>query len=237
MMAGATGSFPGHLAPGLAFVFWGLWWLGELVRWGPPDVAREPVERTLVPPGLKILAVLVATPLEMPNAGWLPADWVMGWHHITAYAGLGLSAVVDLLARRGVFSPRATYLALAGAMANAAILFVGHGNAPGVEGAVHSILTTIFFAVSAFAVLEVVAPSWGLAWFRVGSMILLGAWLSLAGWILFRSGWDLHDHVREGHVWLRFSWLAMGVAVLTALASVRSRRRGSAAASSVGATG
>jgi hypothetical protein len=225
MMAGASGTFVGHISPGLAFAFWGFWWLGELVRWGPPDVGHEPIERTLMPPALKIFALVIATPLEMPNAGWLPADWVMGWHHITGYIGLGLSAVVDLLARRGVLGPRATYLALAGAMFNGAILFYGHGNPPGVEGAAHAILTLLFFAVGIFAVLEIAAPSWGIAWFRTGSMIVLGSWLTLSGWILFRSGWDLGDHVRVGHVWLRFSWLAMGVAVLVTIAGVWSRRR------------
>jgi hypothetical protein len=54
-------------------------------------------------------------------------------------------------------------------------------------------------------------------------MIGLGAWLSITAWILFRSGWDLQDHVREAHVWLRFSWMIMGVATITTLASLRVR--------------
>lgn len=221
MMAGPSGTFIGHLAPGIVFTLWGLWWLWELVSSGQPRQPGEPVERTLFPTALKILAVLIALPLEMPNAGWRPMDWVMGWHHITGYLGFGLSGIVDLLARRGLLSARATYLALAGAAFNGAILFYGHGNAPGVEGSAHTILMMMFFAVGIFCILETAAPSWRLEWFRIGSMIALGAWLSITSWILFRSGWDLADHVREGHVWLRYSWMLMVVAALTTAASIR----------------
>lgn len=225
MMAGPSGTFVGHLVPGIAFMIWGLWWLWELSMKGAPRRPDEPVERTLFPPALKIAAVIVAVPLELPNAGWRPMDWVMGWHHITGYLGFGLSGLVDLAARRGLLDYRATYFALAGAAFNGAILFYGHGNAPGVEGAAHNILMIMFFAVGIFGILEIAAPSWGLEWFRIGSMIVLGGWLALTAWMLFRSGWDLQSHAREGHVWLRFSWLVMAVATLTTLASIRSRSR------------
>ena len=128
---------------------------------------------------------------------------------------------MDLAARRGLLSARATYFALAGAAINGAILFYGHGNALGVEGAAHDLLMTMFFALAAFLVLETIAPTRRLEWFRVGSMIGLGAWLSITAWILFRSGWDMHDHAREGHVWLRFSWMIMTVAAITTLSSIR----------------
>jgi hypothetical protein len=223
MMAGPSGTFVGHLVPGVVFTVWGLWWLWELVSSRRPRQPGEPVERTLFPPALKILAVLVALPLEMPNAGWRPMDWVMGWHHITGYMGFGLSGLVDLAARRGLLSHKATYIALAGAAFNGAILFYGHGNAPGVEGSAHDILMMMFFAVGIFTLLEMAAPRWRLEWFRIGSMIGLGAWLSITAWILFRSGWDLQDHVREAHVWLRFSWMIMVVATMTTLASIRVR--------------
>ena len=55
-------------------------------------------------------------------------------------------------------------------------------------------------------------------------MIGLGAWLSITAWILFRSGWDLADHVRDGHVWLRFSWMIMVVAALCTAGSIRLRK-------------
>lgn len=223
MMAGPSGTFIGHLIPGIIFTIWGLWWLWELAGSGRPRVPGEPVERSLFPPGLKILAFLVALPLEMPNAGWEPMDWVMGWHHITGYLGFALSGLVDLAARRGLLSYRATYFALAAAAFNGALLFFGHGNAPGVEGSAHNLLMSLFFAVAIFSVLEISAPSWHFEWFRVGSMIGLGAWLSLTAWMLFRSGWDMQDHAREGHVWLRFSWTIMIVATVTTLASIRAR--------------
>ena len=224
-MAGPSGTFIGHLIPGLVFTIWGVWWLWELAGSGRPREVGEPVERTLFPTSLKILAVLIAFPLEIPNAGWEPMDWVMGWHHITGYIGFGLSGVVDLLARRGLLTSRATYLALAGAAFNGAILFYGHGNSLGVEGSAHDILMMMFFAVGIFCLLETAAPSWRLEWFRIGSMIGLGCWLTITSWLLFRSGWDLTDHVREGHVWLRFSWMIMTVAAITTAASIRVHRR------------
>jgi hypothetical protein len=224
MMAGPSGTFVGHLIPGVVFTIWGLWWLWEVAGSGRVRQPGEAVERTLFPPTVKILAVLIALPLELPNSGWQPMDWVMGWHHITGYLGFGLSGVVDLLARRGLVSSRATYFALAGAAINGAVLFYGHGNAPGVEGTAHNLLMLMFFAVAAFTVLELAVPSWNLEWFRIGSMIGLGAWLSITAWILFRSGWDMSDHVREGHVWLRFSWMTMTVAVVTTAGSIRARR-------------
>lgn len=223
MMGGPSGTFVGHLVPGVVFTLWGLWWLWEIAVRGPARRPHEPVERTLFPPGLKIIAFVVALPLELPNAGWEPMDWVMGWHHITGYLGFALCGLVDLAARKGWLSHRATYFALAGAAFNGAILFYGHGNAPGVEGSAHNILMMLFFAVGIFALLEVAAPSWPLEWFRIGSMIALGLWLSLTAWMLFRSGWDLQDHAREGHVWLRLSWMIMGVATLTTVASARGR--------------
>ena len=224
IVGGPSGTFVGHLIPGLVFLIWGLWWWWELVGSGRAREVGEPVERTLFPTSLKIMAVLIALPLELPNSGWEPMDWIMGWHHITGYIGFALSGVVDLAARRGLLSYRATYLALAGAAINGAILFYGHGNDPGVEGVVHSILMLMFFAVGVSLILEIAAPSWRLEWFRIGSMIALGGWLSLSAWILFRSGWDLGDHVREGHVWLRFSWMVMVIATVTTLGSIRVAR-------------
>lgn len=219
-MAGPSGTFIGHLIPGIVFTAWGLWWLWELVGSGRAREVGEPVERTLFPTTVKILALLIAIPVEIPNAGWRPMDWVMGWHHITVYIGFALSGLVDLAARRRLLSARATHIALSGAVFSGAILFYGHGNAPGVESTSHDILTMMFVSVGVFSLLESAAPSWRLEWFRIGSMIGLGVWLSITAWILFRSGWDMQDHVRAGHVWLRFAWMIMTVATITTLASI-----------------
>ncbi len=223
-MAGPAGTLIGHIGPGAAFMILGFWWLWELVGPARARVQGEPVERTLFPTVLKILGVFVAVPIEMPNSGWYPMDWVMGWHHITMYLAFGGSALVDLAARRELLSARATHFGLAGAALIGALLFYGHGIDPGVEGTAHAIVAMLFLSVTLFTILEVVAPSWGLEWFRIGSMIALGAWMAITGWMLFRSGWDLHDHVRVGHVWLRLAWTLMAVSLVTTLGSIRVNR-------------
>lgn len=214
-----SGTFIGHLLPGIAFVLWGLWWLFENVRAGAPETRTTPVERTIFPPLVKILLAPTALFLEMPNSGWEPMDAVMGWHHATGYIGFGLSGVVDLLARRGLLGPRATRIALAAASFNAAVLFFGHGNGPGVEAVAHNLLMLTFTSVGVFALLEAAAPSWPFAWFRIGAMLSVGGWLTVTAWVLFRSGWSLDDHVREGWVYVSFSWMVMCVA--TAVTAVR----------------
>lgn len=214
-----SGTFIGHLLPGIAFMIWGAWWLFELLRDGAPD-AGAPVERSLFPPVVKMLLVPAAVFLEMPNSGWEPMDAVMGWHHSTGYIGFGLSGIVDVLARRGILSARASYLALAAAAFNASVLFYGHGNSAGVESIMHNLLMLTFMSVGVFALLETAVPSWPFAWFRAGSMLALGGWLTLTAWILFRSGWDLADHVREGWAYVSYSWLVMGVATLVTTVSL-----------------
>lgn len=211
-----SGTFIGHLLPGIAFMIWGAWWLFEIARAGGLQPPGTPAERTLFPPIVKILLVPTAVLLEMPNSGWEPMDAIMGWHHATGYIGFGLSGVVDVLARRGVLSARATYVALAAASFNGSVLFYGHGSGPGVETVAHNLLMLTFTSVGVFALLESSAPSWRFEWFRVGSMLTLGGWLSLTSWVLFRSGWNLTDHVREGWVYVSYSWMVMGVATLVA---------------------
>ena len=215
-----SGTFIGHVLPGIAFMIWGAWWLLEIARHGGPRPPGTPAERTLFPPVVKILLVPAAVLLEMPNPGWEPMDAVMGWHHATGYIGFGLSGVVDVLARRGMISARATYVALAAAAFNASILFYGHGNSAGVETVAHNLLMLTFMSVGVFALLETAVPSWRFEWFRIGSMLALGGWLTLTAWILFQSGWDLGDHAREGWIYVSYSWLIMGVATLVAGVSV-----------------
>lgn len=94
MMVGPSGNFLGHFAPGLIFIALGLWWLAELIFRGPRKPG-ELLERTIQVPLLKFVVLVIAGYIEMPNSGWFPMDWVMGWHHITVYLAFALSGVVD----------------------------------------------------------------------------------------------------------------------------------------------
>jgi hypothetical protein len=154
-------------------------------------------------------------------------DVVMSWQHVTMYSAFALTGVVDLLALRGIVSGRATYLAFAAAQANAGFLFAGHGAHGGVEGLVHAYLAWVFFAVAALAAAESVRPSAALKWMRMGSQLALGSWFIVAGWILYRSGWDLAAPYREGWSSMAFSWLIMGVSMATVTLHVLARRAGS----------
>ena len=212
MVGAPSGTFAGHLAPGLIFLAWGVLWLVENALRPRARGVAAPVERLIGPSVLKIVLPLSVIPFEMPNAGWEPMDWIMGWHHITIYLAFVLSGVVDFLHRGGRVSARSTQLALAGAALIGAIMFLGHGNDPGVEGTAHAILALLFLSVSITAVLEAAAPGWQLHWLRIGAMTTLGAWLCLIAWMLFVSGWDLGDHARQAHVWLRLGWLLLMVA-------------------------
>jgi hypothetical protein len=220
----ASGTFEGHLLPGIAFILWGSWWLIEIVRAGGKAPVGASVEQSLIPPIVKIVLAPLAVVLEMPNEGWEPMDAVMGWHHATAYVGFGLSGVVDVFARRGLLSARATHLALAAAAFNGAFLFYGHGNGPGTEAVAHSLLVVGFTSVGAFALLRTAVPSWPFEWLLTGSMLGLGAWWCVTAWILFRSGWDPADPVREGWVYVSYAWTIMGVAILLTCARLWTRR-------------
>lgn len=224
MMAGPSGTFTGHFGPGIVFIFLALWWIFDIMYKG----LRKPgsaLERSLFIPTLKIVGLFVGGFLEIPNSGWYPMDWVMGWHHTTVYMAFALSGVVDILARKDILTARATYLAFAGASFIGGLLFLGHGIGPGVEGTCHSIVMILFFSVSIFTVLEVVCPDWNFEWFRIASKLGLGTWFCITAWAIFRSGWDLHDHVKEAHVWLLFSWMILGVATFTTFASILANKK------------
>jgi hypothetical protein len=220
-MAAPSGTFLGHLLPGLAFLALGMVWLVEVVRSRGVRSAGQPLESGTLTPWAKILTLFVGGWVEMPNSGWYPADYVMGWHHITIYMGFALSGVVDLLHRRGGLSARATYLAFGGACLNGAFLFFGHGNHGGVESTAHLLLATQFAACGALAAAEGLWPGRDLHWFRTGSMLILGGWFVSIAWLLFRSGWDLADPVRVGWVYPMFSWVVLGVAAVLVVLSVR----------------
>lgn len=219
MMGGPSGTFFGHFGPGLVFIALGLWWIIEMSLNGARK-DNDPIERTIFLPIIKICALFVGGFFEIPNSSWYPMDWVMGWHHTTVYMAFALSGVVDLLARREILSQRATHFAFAGASLIGALLFYGHGIGPGVEGICHTIVMILFFIVGLFTLLEVIKPSWNLEWFRFGAMISLGVWFCITAWLLYLSGWDLYDHVREAQVWLLFSWMTIAVATITTFSSI-----------------
>ncbi len=224
MMAGPSGTFIGHLIPGLALIAIGLWWVSEMYFKGPYG-KNDSIERSLVFPILKILLLPVALFLEMPSDDWYLMDWAMGWHHITIYMAFALSGIVDLLARKDILSSRATYFAFAGANLIGVLLFYGHGTGPGVEGTCHSIIVFLFFVISLFTLIEFMKPEWNFAWYRIGALLGLGVWMCISAFLIFKMGWDLHDHVREAFVWLNFSWMILGVATLTVALSIIAEKR------------
>ncbi|MDE0899473.1 MAG: hypothetical protein OSA81_10680 [Longimicrobiales bacterium] len=73
MMAGPSGTFGGHLTPGIGFAIWGLPWLWELVGPDRPWGVADPVERALLTASLKIVAALIALP-HRDDQGGLASD-------------------------------------------------------------------------------------------------------------------------------------------------------------------
>lgn len=220
-MAPPSGTFLGHLLPGLALLAWGILWLVELVRAKGRRNEGEGLEVGPVLPWLKILALFVGGIPEIPGRGWSAMSFVMGWHHITMYMAFAFSGVVDLLRRKGLLGYRATYYAFAGASLNAGLLFYGHGNHGGLESTAHLFIALLFALCAVFALLEVGFPQGGFHWFRMGSMMSLGAWFMVTGWLLFRSGWVLADPDRVAWVYPLFAWTVLAVAAL--LVAVASR--------------
>lgn len=219
MMMDPSGTFIGHLAPGIVFVLLGLYWVLIKFLHGPRST-NEPLERTSLVSYLKIIALFIGGYFEMPNSGWNPMDWVMGWHHITVYIAFMLSGIVDLLAKKSLLSPKSTYLAFSGAAFIGAMLFFGHGTGPGVEGTSHKIVLLLFFAITLVTILETFITSIDFEWYRIGLVLALGMWMGIISWILYLSGWDLHDHVREAQVWLVFSWMLICASILTTSFSI-----------------
>ncbi len=224
MMAGPSGTFIGHLIPGLVLIALALWWISEEFFKGPSD-QKGSLERGLFIPIMKILILPVATFLEIPGSDWYLMDWVMGWHHITIYIAIALSGVVDILASKKVLSARSTYFAFAGANFIGALIFFGHGTGPGVEGTCHYIILYLFLAISFFTILEAIKPDWNFKWYRIGAVIGLGVWMGISAFLIFKTGWDLHDHVREAFVWLHFSLMLLAVSTLTVGIFIFTERR------------
>ena len=224
MAGGASGTLLGHVVAGAGFLAWGLWWLYRALRRGG-DVPGAPVDPGLGAPLTKIAFVGVFLFFEMPNRGWQPHDIVMSTHHMTVYAGIGLTGFVDLLARSGRLAARATHLALAAAMFNAGFLFAVHGNPPGAESAAHLLLELTWIAVGAFALLEITYSSALARWYRIGAMTAAGTWLLLISWILFVSGWRLADPLSSSWTYLIFSWNVAAVGALVLIARIAVGRK------------
>lgn len=209
-----SGTFWGHALPGSLLLAWAAYWIGLAVFRG-----ASPATRTLEPgvslPIVKVLLGVVGVWIEIPGRGWYPMDVMMNWQHVTMYSVFGLTGLVDLLARAGRISPQSTFVAYAAAMANAGFLFWGHSSHGGVESTIHTLLALVFFVVAAVAIVEAVRPSAGLVWGRIGAQVLLGGWFIVGAWIIYRSGWDLADTVRQGWTYTVFSWTAVGAAAVT----------------------
>jgi hypothetical protein len=223
-----SSTFEGHVLPGAMFLIWAVYWIGQAFTQSRGGGGNRSIETGLFLPVAKIVLPLIGVWVEIPGQGWYPGDVMMSWQHVTMYSAFALTGVVDLMARRGVVSARATYLAFAAAHANAGFLFMGHTAHGGVEGLVHALLAWAFFVVAGLAVLEIALPAAGLKWMRIGAQLVVGSWFIVAGWILYRSGWDLAAPYREGWSSMAFSWLVIGVSVLTVAAGVlagRSTRR------------
>lgn len=221
-----AGTFWGHALPGSLFILWALYWVGQAVVRGEGTSPGRALESGSVLPVVKVVLTAVGVWIEIPGEGWYPQDVMMNWQHVTMYSVFGLSGIVDLLARRGLVSAQATYVAYAAAMANAGFLFWGHSSHGGVEGIIHAVLALVFFGVAVLAVVEILRPSDGMAWGRIGAQLLLGAWFIVGGWIIYRSGWNLADPVREGWTYTIFSWTAAAasIATLVALFTARAAR-------------
>ena len=219
-----TGTFAGHLYFGVLFTVWGLVWLVEAAA-SPPAGSPRPFERGVVLPSMKLVFPLVAIWFEIPNRGWQPMNYMMGWAHIAAYLPFAFTGAVDLLARRGAMPARAGYIAYALAMLNAAFVFWSHDHGGGVPHAAHNLLEVGLLTAGALAIFDLVRPSSGSGWFRRGTLFGLGTWLLIVTWVLYRSGWEMADPLREAWVYVLFSWNAIIVTVAVTVTAVVRRGR------------
>ncbi|MDT8342253.1 MAG: DUF716 domain-containing protein [Longimicrobiales bacterium] len=215
-----SGTFQGHVLPGVLFLFWAAWWTFRLVRSrGAEAYTKGLLERGLFMPVAKVVLPVIGVVGELAPGGW---EWrpamVNNFQHAIMYVGFMVAGVVDLLARAGRVSRSATYLAYVGAAGNAALLFAGHGHMGGLPDTVHQILVYVFAAAIVLALVEIFIPDRGVAWLRVGAVYVLGLWFIEIAWMLYRSGWDMVDHHNQMKAYLFFSATLIGVtAALLAL--------------------
>jgi len=208
-----SGTFQGHVLPGVLFLIWAGWWTYELLS-SRGALAYEAglLERSLVMPWMKILLPVIGVFGELAPGRFEWRDaMVNNYQHAVMYVGFIIAGVVDLLARKGRMSRSGPYLAYAGAFLNAALLFAGHGHMGGLADTVHQLLVVLFVASAALALIEIRLPDRGIAWFRIGVMYALGFWLIEIAWLLYRSGYDLMDHHSQMKAYLFFSATTFGV--------------------------
>jgi len=211
-----SGTFPGHLLPGVLLSLWAGWWIWQTVSTRGSYIYRTgPLEEGRVMPLGKVVLPVIGVLGELAPHGfaWKPS-MVNNYQHAIMYVGFIFAGVVDLLARRGRVSRAASYLAYAGASLNTALLFAGHGHMGGLADTVHRILVVLFAAGAVLAVVEIRYPAGGVAWLRIGTLLLTGLWLIWIAWLLYRSGYDLREHTNQMKAWLFFSATALGVSAL-----------------------
>ena len=217
-MMGGGGTFFGHWAPGAVFLTLAVIWLVQDLR--RPPVTDPPAQDGWIVPLYKLAFAVIGLVVEMPNRGWYPMDWMMAWQHMTIYAVFAGSAVVDILWMRGRATARATHFAISLGLFAGALVFLGHHNHDGMSAAAHRLLAVAFTMSAAAALVEGLAPSRGIRRVRQVGVAVVGSWLIVIAWVLFRSGWDPASSLSEGWVWTLFAWTWIGVAAFFAVLEI-----------------
>ncbi|MDT8370302.1 MAG: DUF716 domain-containing protein [Longimicrobiales bacterium] len=210
-----SGTFTGHFIPAVLLMIWAGWWIWQTISTRGAYVYRTGTieEGAFMPWGKAILPFIgVLAELAPHGFAWKPS-MMNNYQHAVMYVWFILAGVVDILARKGRVSRSATYIAYAAASLNTALLFAGHGHMGGVPDTVHQILLTLFALSAIIAIAEIRFPNGGIAWLRIGTLLLTGIWLVWIAWILYRSGYDLMDHKNQMKSWFFFSATAVGVSV------------------------
>ena len=218
----ATGNLIGHLGPGLGLLFWAIVWLVDERRRGDVAHGQPVLEPWHWVAFCKLLVAPIAIFAHLPTPDtWRDGSKAMAWQHAFMFAPIGLTGVVDLAARARRLPPRATFAACAWALAIAALLLLGHGNPPGVEGTAHLLLAVAFLTAACGAALEALGAPSSSRWLRVGGVLAAAIWMLVISWVLFLSGWDLADHVNVMRTVTLFSASVIGTGIVLALTALR----------------
>ena len=231
------GDLPGHIYPGLAYVFWGVAWAVWLLRRGgnvashpwsaQPDagLAEAPAAMASWESWVKIVIPLVEMAGELRWVTWPMTDESATiYAHILADVAVILSGVADRLTARKVLPPASDRMALALAFFVPSFLFAMHGQHGPVATAAHRLFAGTLFAVGALVLLQHVRPAPIFLWLRTYAAILAGAWFLQTGWMLYVAGYDLMSEGVAVRGYLFFTLYAVGLAMLLA-AALAARRR------------